>query len=553
MQIFTKKPLWQLLHIVLPILIGGGELSLTAADNSVSEDRPSSFSSVWADAHLQALPRMLRVDLIWQPIEYAGAYEVQRSTSPDGPFRTLPNPLPSLFLFSDYVGEAGVTYYYRVRADVNSVNERRDKWSEVVSATTQPFERDGFLTEVQESGFRYFYNFAHPVSHLPREGIKAKNSWGLDTISGVSTGMYFFNMAVGVERGFISRQVAVQHVSKALQFMSQDVDRFHGAFPHWINGRTGSTIPFSAMDNGADMVETAILAKGLLFVREYFDGIELDERSIRDQADRLWREIEWDRFIHNGVMSWHWSPDHGFSNLPIVGFNEAEIAYVLGIGSPTHAIDSEVYWNGWVGKNSNYFNPRLVAGLKSTIALQLGKDYGMPMFLLHYSYMGMDPKLLPMLDGTLFEEFEQLTLANHDYCKLNAGKFAGYDRFWGLTASLDPDGYKAHEPLHVDNGTISPTAALASIPYQPELVIDMMEAMYLDYGAMLWGPFGFYDAFNFSRNWVADGYIGIDVGPIGPMIENYRTGKLWEVFMRAPEINLAIEAIWDDHDAMTSK
>ena len=534
------------------LLIGGSALSLSAAD-SAPQGRQMSNASVWAAKQLEALPRMLRVDLVWEPLEGVAAYEVQRSVSPNGPFRTLRNSLPSLFLFSDYIGEAGATYYYRVRADINGGIQSEGEWSEVVAATTQPFERDGFLTEVQEAGFRYFYHFAHPVSHLPREGIKAKDSWTLDTISSVSSGMYFFNMAVGVERGFITREEAVQHVSKAIEFMSEEVDRFHGAFPHWIHGRTGRVIPFSGTDNGADMVETAILAKGLLFAREYFDGSEREERQIREQADRLWREIEWDKFIHNGVMIWHWSPDHGFSNLPIVGFNEAEIAYIFAVGSPTHAIDPEVYWNGWVGQNPNYFNPRFVAGYESAIPLQLGNDYGMPMFLMHYSYMGMNPKQVPLLEGTLFEEFENLTLANHDYCKLHAGKFAGYDRFWGLTASLDPDGYKAHEPMHVDNGTISPTAALASIPYQPELVMDMMEAMYVDYGAMLWGPFGFYDAFNFNRNWVADGYIGIDVGPIGPMIENYRSGKLWDVFMGAPEVNSAIEDIWNENNAITSK
>jgi hypothetical protein len=497
-------------------------------------------------AALEALPRMLRVDLIWEQVDGAHRYEVQRSDSAEGPFETLNNPIPSLFLFADYIGKAGKTYHYRMRAD-------EGEWSNIATATTQPYDRDGFLTEVQEAGFRYFYNFAHPTSHLPREGIKAKDSWTMDTISGVSTGMYFFNMAVGIERGFVTRKEAVQHTSIAIKFLAEEADRFQGAFPHWINGQTGKVIPFSNNDNGADMVETAILAKGLIFAREYFNGSNPDEACIRETADSLWKAIQWNKFIHNEVMVWHWSPNYGFSNLPIVGFNEAEIAYILGVGSPTYSISPHVYWNGWVGKNVNYYNPRMVPGVKSTIHLQLGHDYGLPMFLMHYSYMGLDPKQVPMPNTTLFEVFEQLTLANHDYCKLNTGRFAGYDKFWGLTASLDPDGYKAHEPMHVDNGTISPTAALASMPYQPELVIDMMETMYLQYGEMLWGPFGFYDAFNFSRNWVADGYIGIDVGPIGPMIENHRSGRLWKTFMRAPEINQAIQKIWCDPNENTSK
>ena len=493
---------------------------------------------------IEALPRMLRVDLIWTPVGGALGYEVQRGTTASGPFELLTNPLPTLFMFSDFIGEAERTFYYRVRTLGASVGGAPGEWSDPVSATTTPYEREGFLTEVQEAGFRYSYHFAHPVSHLPREGIKATNSWGTDMISAVSTGMYFFNIAVGVERGFITREEAAEHVYQALEFLAYRVDRFHGAFSHWMNGSTGEVMPFSPTDDGADLVETAILAKGLIFAREYFDQTNAEEVEIRKLADGIWGQIEWDRFIDNGTMAWHWSPQHGFSDLPIVGFNEAEIAYLLAIGSPQHSIDASIYWSGWVGQNVDYFNSRLVAGLEKPIRLQLGYDYGFPMFLMHYSYLGLDPRRLTMPGGSLFEEFERLTLANHDYCKLNSGRFAGYDRFWGLTASLDPDGYLAHEPMHADNGTISPTGALASMPYQPEIVMEMMEAMYLQYGEILWGPFGFYDAFNFSRNWVADGYIGIDVGPIGPMIENYRSGKLWEVFMQAPEINEAIRKVW---------
>jgi hypothetical protein len=510
----------------------------------VSSAHATLAASAYKSLGFEALPRMLRVDLIWAPVDGAQSYEVQRSESEEGPFEKLENRLPSLSLYSDYVGDAGKTYYYRVRAASVDGSNRASAWSSVQGATTMPFNREGFLTEVQEASFRYFYYFSHPASNLPREGIKATDSWSLDTISAVSTGMYFFNMAVGIERGFVSREDAARHVAKAVEFLDEEVEKFEGAFPHWMHGSSGRVIPFSPTDNGADLVETAILAKGLLFAREYFDQPNSAEAYIRQTADRMWSDIRWNRFIHEGVMAWHWSPNYGFSDLPIVGFNEGEIAYLLGVGAPKHPIDPKVYWDGWVAKNPNYFHPRLVAGLDGPIELNLGRDYGMPMFLLHYSYMGLDPRRLPMAEGTLFEEFERLTLANHDYCKLFAGRFAGYDRFWGLTASLDPDGYLAHEPMHVDNGTISPTAALASMPYQPGLVTGLMETMYVDYGAMLWGPFGFYDAFNFDRNWVADGYIGIDVGPIAPMIENSRTSKLWDVFMRAPEIQEAIQQVW---------
>jgi hypothetical protein len=497
---------------------------------------------------VEALPRMLRVDLVWPNQGEGLHYEVQRADSPNGPFETLKHITPTVHLFSDYLGEAAITRSYRVRS-INPASGDTGDWSEVASASSTPFEREGFLTEVQEAGFRYFYNYAYPGSHLPREGIKAKDSWDPTAMSAVSTGMYFFNIVVGIERGFITREQGAAHAKVLLDFLNGPTERFYGAFPHWIDGKTGKVRPFSSKDNGADMVETAIIAQGLIFAREYFDGYSVVENSIRQTSDSLWKAIEWDKFIQNPgtdeqVMIWHWTPEHGFSDLPIVGFNEAEICYILGVGSPTFPIAPEVYWDGWVAKNPEYYNPRTVEGLNGPIELKLTWDYGIPMFVMHYSYLGLDPRSVPLQDGNLFDEFTRLTLANHDYAKLNADKFKGYDKYWGLTASLDPNGYRAHHPIHDDNGTISPTGALCSMPYLPKQVIDMMCELYLEKGDTLWGPFGFYDAFNPTLDWVADGYIGIDVGPIAPMIENYRSGKLWYTFMQAPEVHEAIEKIW---------
>ena len=497
---------------------------------------------------VEALPRMLRIDLVWPNMGEGLHYEVERAESADGPFTALEHITPTVHLYSDYIGEANITRTYRVRS-INPANDTTGEWSPIVSATSTAFDREGFLTEVQEAGFRYFYNYAYPGSHLPREGIKAKDSWDPEAISAVSTGMYFFNIAVGIERGFITREQGAAHVQVALNFLQNKTERFYGAYPHWIDGETGKVRPFSPADNGADMVESGIIAEGLIFAREYFDQNTTRESNIRKVSDQLWKDIEWDKFIQNPntpeqVMIWHWSPDHGFSNLPIVGFNEAEICYIFGVGSPTFPIDPEVYWDGWVAKNPDYYNPRSVEGVDGPIELLLNHDYGIPMFVMHYSYLGLDPRKVPLKDGTLFDEFTQLTQANRDYALLNADKFKGYDKYWGLTASLDPDGYRAHHPVHDDNGTLSPTGALSSMPYLPEPVIDMMCQLYLEQGDTLWGPFGFYDAFNPTRGWIADGYIGIDVGPIAPMIENYRSGKLWETFMQASEVRQAIEDIW---------
>ena len=505
------------------------------------------------DLEVEALARMLRIDLLWPNMGEGLHYEIECSESATGPFTALKHITPSVHLFSDYIGKAGVTRYYRVRS-LDPETDESSSWSNIVSATTTDFDRDGFLTEVQEAGFRYFYNYAYPGSHLPREGIKAEDSWDPEAISAVSTGMYFFNIAVGIERGFITRKQGARHVEVAIDFLAGPTERFFGAYPHWIDGNTGAVREFSPTDNGADMVETAIIAQGLIFAREYFDQENARERHIRATADELWKAIEWDKFIKQpeNVMIWHWSPDHGFSNLPIVGFHEAEICYILGVASPTFPIAADTYWDGWVGQNPEYFNHRSVPGIDGPLELTLGWDYGKPMFTMHYSYMGLDPRQVPLKDGNKFDEFTRQTEANRQYALLNTNKWKDYDTYWGLTASLTPDGYRAHTPVTNDNGTIAPTAALSSIPYLPDPVIELIAAMYLNKGKELWGPFGFYDAFNPTRDWTAEGYIGIDVGPIAPMIENYRSGKLWEAFMQAPEVRQAIDAIWSHPKASQS-
>lgn len=530
------------IHIITTIIVS----LLTACAHHVT-----SFSNDCFE--VDALPRMLRIDLAWENQGEGLHYQIERAVSADGPFASLEHITPTVHLFSDYIGEAGITRYYRVRS-LDPKTKATGEWSAVVSATSTAFDQEGFLTEVQEAGFRYFYNYAYPGSNLPREGIKAQDSWDPEAISAVSTGMYFFNIAVGIERAFINRDEGAQHVSIALDFLAGPTQRFFGAFPHWIDGNTGEVREFSATDNGADMVETAIIAQGLLFAREYFNKDTSLETHIRATADELWKAIEWDKFIKQpeNVMIWHWSPDHGFSDLPIVGFHEGEICYILGIASPTFPISTDTYWDGWVGQNPEYFNPRTVPGVDAPLKLTLGWDYGKPMFAMHYSYMGLDPRKVPLLDGNKFNEFTRQTEANRQYALLNADQWKGYDTYWGLTASLTPEGYRAHTPVTDDNGTIAPTAALSSIAYLPEPVIQLMADMYLKQGKKLWGPFGFYDAFNPTHDWVANGYIGIDVGPIAPMIENYRSGKLWDTFMQAPEIQPALEQIWSHPKASRS-
>ena len=296
------------------------------------------------------------------------------------------------------------------------------------------------------------------------------------------------------------------------------------------------------MDDGGDLVETAFLFEGLLTAREYFSGNSVNEIVLRQKITNIWQEINWD-WYRNGknVLLWHWSPNFGFAlNLEIRGWNEALIIYLLAIASPTHPIEPSVYHTGWAG--GNYVNGFSIYGYK----LFVGPTTGGPLFFAHYSFMGFDPRFYKDQYANYFIQNRNHTLINRAYCIDNPEGHTGYsDVCWGLTASDDPlVGYLAHEAtLARDNGTITPTAALSSMPYTPEESIAALKHFYREYGDRLWGPMGFYDAFNLDQNWFASSYIAIDQGPIICMIENYRTQLLWDNFMQNPEITDALDAI----------
>jgi exo beta-1,2-glucooligosaccharide sophorohydrolase (non-reducing end) len=492
-------------------------------------------------AGLRALPRQLRVDLLWEDSGSNVSYEVQRAVKPDGPFTTLPSPLPGLTMHSDFIGTAGGDFFYRVcglRPNESSRKILHSDWTAPVKGNPQALNAGELLTEVQEASFRYDYDFAHPVSGLVREGT----GFLPDFCAIGATGMGLFNLVVGVERHFITRQQGAERVLKMLRFLAQKADRFHGAFPHFLNGRTGQVNPFFDGDDGADLVETAFLMQGILFVREYFSGANAAETEIRELANSLWRGVEWDWFAHDeaegAALIWHWSPTRGWRNkLPITGFNECHIVYLLAMVSPTHPVSPKFYWQGWESKHFGEARTRL------GIALELSHDFGPPLFWSHYSYLGLDPRQVSYHQRSYFEHFQDLCRVQVRYAESRRGDFIGYGPLWGITASNGPKGYEPFAPGERDNGTLAPTAALASMPYVPEASRACLAELYQRYGARLWGPFGFYDAFNFSRDWVSNNYLGIDVGPIAPMIENERTGFCWKTFMRSPEINRALSLV----------
>ncbi|MEA4935175.1 MAG: glucoamylase family protein [Paludibacter sp.] len=388
---------------------------------------------------------------------------------------------------------------------------------------------DSLLTLVQKQTFAYFWDHAHPTSGLARERYGSA-----ETVTSGGSGFGIMTIPVAIERGFITRQQGFGRLQTIVNFLHTKAERFHGAYPHWLNGTSGKTVPFSTKDNGADLVETAFLIQGLLAVQQYFNTGNSAEKAMCDTIQKIWEAVEWSWFQQNGQQKlfWHWSPNYNWEmNMPISGWNEGLIVYVLAASSPTYPITKSVYDEGWA-RNGAMKNGRIFYDIK----LPLGEDRGGPLFFTHYSFLGLDPRNLSDQYANYMEQNIAHARINHAYCVANPKGYYGYgDDCWGLTASDIPDGYTASSPNN-DRGTIAPTAALSSFPYTPEESMRALKFFYYTLGDSLWGTYGFRDAFNLNKRWFASSYLAIDQGPIVVMIENHRTGLLWNLFMQNEEV-----------------
>lgn len=478
--------------------------------------------------------------------EDVAGYNIYRA-APGGSFQKIGAATSDLTVYSDFHGLVNRSYNYKVSAYDQNYNE--SGLSVEAFATTATLDDEALLEMVQETTFRFFWNYAHPVSGLSRERYPGDP----ETVTSGGSGMGMMTIPVAIERGFITREEGVVHVLKMLNFF-KDADRFHGAWSHWLNGSSGTAIPFSEKDDGGDIVETAYVAEGILTVRQYFDQENNDESQIRYLATELWESIEWDwyrRTTTSNMIYWHWSPNYEWEmNMPIYGYNECMIVYLLAIASPTHPVPASLWENGWAAQ-SYYENGNSFYGIPQYV----GWDKGGPLFFTHYSFLGFDPRGKKDSHTNYFINNRNISLINRAWCIDNPGDFVGYsDDCWGLTASDDPlVGYMAHEPTSGrDNGTITPTAALSAFPYTPEESMQVLKHFYRILGEDIIGALGFKDAFNQSEGWVAGSYIAIDQGPIICMIENYRSGLLWDNFMANSEIQNMLDAIGFVPDSTTS-
>lgn len=398
---------------------------------------------------------------------------------------------------------------------------------------------DEMLDYIQKVHFNYMWEGAEPTSGLARERIHLDGEYPENDQNTVTTGGSGFGVAgllVAIDRGFVSRADGVKRLAKIVDYLTH-ADRFHGAWPHWIDGPTGKVKPFGTKDNGGDLVESCFMMESLLCVRQYFKDGNAEEKSLCEKINKLWHEMEFDWYTKGGedVIYWHWSPNYGWEmNFPLEGYNECLIVYILAAASPTHTVPAACYHKGWAHSGGIKSSAKPY-GLPLELKHNGAEANGGPLFWAHYSYIGLDPRNLSDQYANYWNVVRNHALSDYKYCLANPKGYKGYGKdCWGLTASYSVNGYSAHCPSN-DLGVITPTAALSSFPYTPEESMSALKGFYAK-GSWIWGKYGFYDAFSESAKWTKPRYLAIDQCTIAPMIENYRTGLLWSLFMSCEEV-----------------
>ncbi|WP_153798267.1 glucoamylase family protein [Foetidibacter luteolus] len=505
---------------------------------------------------VQAKAYEKHVDIAWKPVVQNGAKYVKLYRSGNGKIFYPVAVQPTYFnSYADYTDTTGKKFFYRI--SLLDENYHESALSNMVSASTHPMSDSALLSMVQEANFRYYWDGAEPNSGLALEDIPGRSNM----IAAGASGFGMMALIAGAERKFITREQLINRFDRITLFLEK-AEKFHGAFPHFIDGNTGKVVPFFGdNDNGGDLVETSFLMQGLLVARQYFNRNTKAEATIRQRINKVWNGVEWDWYRKekdSKYLFWHWSPDKEWIiNHNLIGWNETLITYFLAIASSTHGVPASMYYTGWASQEekaqqyrsawgqtedgSHYTNGNTYFG----IPLKVGVSNGGPLFFVHYSFMGLNPHTFSDAYTNYFGNNKNIALINYRYCVANPQNHNGYGpEAWGLTASDGPHNYAADEPVpHADKGKLTATGALASFPYTPAESMVALKNYYRNYGKFLWGNYGFKDAFSLDNNWCSEIFMGLNQAPVTVMIENYRSGLVWNLFMSAPEVQEALRKL----------
>jgi hypothetical protein len=527
--------------------------SMVIDDIRIEDEAKADPSPPTAPAVLSARGYERHVELSWRPSPSPDteSYRIYRSVA-GKPFEWVASQRVGWNRYEDFVGPVGVKPAYRITAVDSAGNE--SAVTRTVAAQTHAMTDDQLMTMIEEAQFRYYWDGAHPNAGMGLEITPGDP----DQVAMGGSGFGVMALIVGTDRGFVTRDQGAERMLKIVRFL-KSADRFHGVWPHYLNGNTGKVMPvFGKYDDGGDLIETAFMMQGLLTARQYFTRDTAAEREIRDTIASLWNGVEWDWYRQrpdSDFLYWHWSPDYGFYiNHPLVGWNESAIAYILGIASPTHPVPASLWHSGWAGTSpraikyrqgwsrttdgDHFVNGHSYYGYK----LEVGEGNGAELFFTQFSFLGFDPRGKRDAYTNYFKNNRTIALISHAYAIDNPRKWTGYgDDAWGQSAGVNNGGGRA-QPRD-DNGTITVHAALASMPYTPEESLKALRHYYRDLGPRIYGTYGFSDTFNESQGFYDETYMALDQAQTVAMIENYRTGLLWKLFMSSPEIQPALDKI----------
>ncbi len=544
----------RLAHVMLAQGLDDGiEHTLFLDDIGTLDQGASDMAAPDAPKALRVEGRDSHFDITWSPSEAPDllGYRIYRSW--DGTdFTPIATRSGRFHRAVDHVGRVDKTAYYKVSA-VDIYNQE-SALSIAAMGSTRSLDDDALFDMVQRACFQYYWEGANPDSGMATEILPGD----ANLVAVGASGFGIMALVTATERHFITRDEAVERVLKIVRFL-KSADRFHGVWPHFLDGRTGHIWPFfGKFDNGGDLVETAFLIQGLLTARHYFTQDNSAEREIRDTITKLWKEVEWDWYrqtLDSDFLYWHWSPDHAWHiNHPLVGWNETMIVYLLAMSSPTHGVPASMYYSGWAGQSDrairyrqnwsrttqgdHYINGNNYYGIK----LDVGEGTGAELFFTQFSFLGFDPRGKRDRFTNYFRNNRNIALINRAYCSENPSGFVGYGpNCWGRSAGIFSGGGRA-QPRD-DNGTICCSAALGSFPYTPEESLVALKHFYRDLGTQTFGVYGFHDGFNLTEGWCDEVYMGLNQAQIVVMIENYRSGLIWRTFMSNPEIEGMLQAV----------
>ncbi|MFC5581532.1 glucoamylase family protein [Rhodanobacter terrae] len=434
--------------------------------------------------------------------------------------------------------------------------------------TALPRQQQLLVDDLERRTFDWFWQSADPKTGLVPDSYPGRS---FSSIAAVGFGLTAYG--VGVERGYVTRAQAAERTLATLRFFANapqndsedDAAGYHGFFYHFIDMKTGKrAMRYVELSS----VDTTLLLGGVLFAQSYYDRDTPQEAEIRQLADTIYRRVDWPWMQpRKPLISMGWTPGGKFIPTDWKGYNEGMLVYILALGSPTHPVEADA-WKAWL----------------STNPLTWGKFYGQtflnfaPLFGHQYTEIWIDFRGIRDAwsrehDLDYFENGRRATYAQRSYAIANPGRWTGYGaNVWGLTASNGPGGlvvkgaagdrtfygYTARGAgldYISDDGTIAPTAAGGSIAFAPEIVIPALQEMKRRYGADIYNRYGFVDAFNPSfhvqtpmrtgklrpMGWVDSVQLGIDQGPIVLMVEDWRSGFVWNVMKKNPYIRKGLE------------